>query len=142
MMLSFGLGSSASWPIPSLSSIRAADASRPAADDAGGAHRACAARAPSRLSAMPAASAIAATMKLPMIVPLSTAATRAGPAICPRLYQVVSSAAATGDPSCVPTPMVIMVTPMNVAPNRAAAASRRTGAEAKIASTAPRTCSP
>jgi hypothetical protein len=55
------------------------------------------------------------------------------------LYQVVSRAEAFATPICVPIPIVIMVTPMNVEPNRAAAMNSTIGVEPKMASRAPKT---
>ena len=55
------------------------------------------------------------------------------------LYQDVSFAEAFVTPICVPTPIVIMTTPMKVKPKRAAAMISTNGVEPKTASRAPKT---
>ena len=55
------------------------------------------------------------------------------------LYQDVSFAEAFATPICVPTPIVIITTPMNVKPKRAAAMMRTIDEDPKTASRAPKT---
>src|SRR5699024_9135934 len=94
---------------------------------------------PIMVKTMAMARAIAEAMKAATMFSEGAAATGAGPTIWPMLYQDVSFAEASATPICVPMPIVIMTTPMNVKTKRAAEMNRTIGEDPKTASRAPTT---